>query len=87
MGDLTVIVGNHAKAKILEVLAESDRPLNPNKIVNKAGLGSKRSWYDYKDDLLETVVEQQEKVGNSPLYGLNDSPKAEAIRTLAESSE
>lgn len=86
MPELTTIVGDHAKARILEELAISERPLNPTEMVERAGLSSTRSWYDNKDDLLETVVEQQDRVGNSPLYGIDDSEKGDAIRTLTRNN-
>jgi hypothetical protein len=82
MGNLTTIVGNHAKAKILEAIALSDRPLSPSEIAEQANLGAVQSWYQHRDDLLSTVLEKKDKVGNSPIYGFVDSEKAEAVQTL-----
>jgi|GEM_PF-2769415 len=82
------LFGDHAKARILMVLVNFKKiPLNPTNIVQKAGLSSRQSWYDYRDELLKSglVVELDEKAGNSPLYALadpEDDPRTEWLEKI-----
>lgn len=82
---LHVLLGDHAKTRILRaLLASHPRPLNPASIVESAGLGSRTSWYDHRDDLLSTgLVVEDGNAGNSPLYGLAENDeRVRALRTL-----
>lgn len=82
---LHVLLGDHAKTQILRaLLASHPRPLNPASIVQSAGLGSRTSWYDHRDDLLSTgLVVEEGNAGNSPLYGLaEDDERVPALRSL-----
>ena len=82
---LHVLLGDHAKTRILRaLLASHPRPLNPVSIVESAGLGSRTSWYDHRDDLLATgLVVEEGNAGNSPLYGLaEDDERVRALRAL-----
>lgn len=82
---LHVLLGDHAKTRFLRaLLASHPRPLNPSSIVESAGLGSRSSWYDHRDDLLATgLVVEAGSAGNSPLYGLAaDDERVGALRTL-----
>lgn len=78
------LFGTEAKARILHVLLATPEPLNPSRIVDRAGLGDRHSWYDNKDDLLATgLVVQTGNAGNSPLYALaEDDPRIEALEKL-----
>lgn len=78
---LVQIFGDHAKARMIDVLlATHPQPLNPTEIVDRAGLGSRQSFYDYRDDLLESgFVEQRGAAGNSPLYGLPEDDERVAL--------
>lgn len=66
------LFGDHAKARMVVVLLSAHpRPLNPTDIIEQADLGSRKTWYDYKDELLATgLVEKTGSAGNSPLYGI-----------------
>lgn len=82
---LHVLLGDHAKTRILRaLLASHPRPLNPASIVESAGLGSRTSWYDHREDLLATgLVVEEGNAGNSPLYGLaEDDERVRALRAL-----
>lgn len=82
---LLVLLGDHAKTRILRaLLASYPRPLNPATIVESAGLGSRTSWYDHREDLLATgLVIQDGNAGNSPLYRLaDDDERVRALRVL-----
>ena len=82
---LHVLLGDHAKTRILRaLLASRPRPLNPASIVESAGLGSRTSWYDHRDDLLATgLVVEEGNAGTSPLYGLaEDDDRVRALRAL-----
>lgn len=71
---LIVLFGDHAKARMVMALLDAHpRPLNPSDIVENAGLGSRQTWYDYRDDLEATgLVRETGTAGNSPLYGLDE---------------
>lgn len=82
---LHVLLGDHAKTRILRaLLASHPTPLNPARIVESAGLASRTSWYDHRDDLLATdLVVEEGNAGNSPLYGLAaGDQRVDALRTL-----
>lgn len=82
---LHVLLGDHAKTRIVRaLLASHPRPLNPASITESAGLGSRTSWYDHRDDLLASgLVVEQGNAGNSPLYGLaEDDERVGALRVL-----
>lgn len=82
---LHVLLGDHAKTRILRaLLASHPRPLNPASIVESAGLGSRTSWYNHRDDLLATgLVVEEGNAGNSPLYGLaEEDERVRALRAL-----
>lgn len=81
---LVVLFGDHAKARMLMALLDAHpRTLNPADIVDNAGLGSRQTWYNNKDDLLETgLVGETGSAGNSPLYGLVDDDRVEWLENL-----
>jgi len=84
---LHVLLGDHAKTRILRaLLASHPHPLNPASIVESAGLGSRTSWYDHRDDLLATgLVVEEGNAGNSPLYGLAEGDeRVRALRALSD---
>lgn len=68
---LVYLFGDHAKTRLLIALLQAPEPLSPSQIVEQADLESRTSWYRNKDDLLATgLVEQVDKVGNSPRFDL-----------------
>ena len=82
---LHVLLGDHAKTRFLRaLLASHPRPLNPTSMVEAAGLESRSSWYDHRDDLLATgLVVEVGRAGNSPLYGLaDDDERVRALRVV-----
>lgn len=81
-----VLFGDHAKTLMLTALADAyPRGLNPTSIVENAGIGSRQSWYEYRDDLLAVgAIEQVGQAGNSPLYALADSPVGQAFKRAYE---
>lgn len=83
---LVQLVGDHARARILVALYTAAEPLNPHRIVERAGLGSNSTWYRNKDELLETgLVVQSGNAGNAPLYRLaKDDPRVDALDVLVE---
>lgn len=69
---LLQIFDDGPRARILAVLLDAERPLNPTAIVDRAEIGE-RSWYNHKDALLEVgLVEEVGQAGNSPLYAVVD---------------
>lgn len=82
---LVTLFGDHAKARILRaLLANYPKPLNPSRLVESAGLDSRTSWYNHRDDLLATgLVVEDGNAGNSPLYSLPaDDERVEALQIL-----
>jgi hypothetical protein len=81
-----VLFGDHAKTLLLTALADAfPRGLNPTSIVENAGIGSRQSWYEYRDDLLAAgAIEQVGQAGNSPLYALADTPVGRAFKQAYE---
>lgn len=60
------------RARILAILLDAERPLNPTSITERAHIGE-RSWYNHKDALIETgIVDEVGQAGNSPLYAVPD---------------
>lgn len=53
-------------------------------VVENAGLGSHRTWYDNRDELLTTgLVGQTDMAGNNPLLGLaEDVPRIDALNIV-----
>jgi len=89
---LAVLFGDHAKTRMLIALADAyPQPLTAADVVDNAGLGSRQSWYDYRDDLLNTgLVVQTGKAGNSPLYSLAEptdgDPRTDWLRNLRDAT-
>lgn len=83
---LTTLFGNHAKVRLIIELFDSNEPKSVPKLVDDAGLDSRTSWYRQKDDLLASgIVEEVEKVGNSPRYELADDGNAiQALEQLRD---
>lgn len=80
---LVSIFGGHAKARIITALYTTSEPLNPDRIVDRADIGSS-SWYNYRDELLAAgIIEKVGNAGNSPLYELTDDERRDAIDTIA----
>jgi hypothetical protein len=81
-----VLFGDHAKTLLLTALADAfPRGLNPTSIVENAGIGSRQSWYEYRDDLLAAgAIEQVGQAGNSPLYALADTPVGRSFKQAYE---
>jgi DNA-binding transcriptional ArsR family regulator len=72
-----------ASRVVLALLNHHPYPLTPSGIAEAAGI-DRSTWYDVRDPLLEVgmVVERGEQ-GNSPLYGLADDDRADALETIA----
>lgn len=83
---LVYLFGDHAKTRLLVALLQSPEPLNPSQIVEQADLESRTSWYRNKDDLFATgLVEQVDKVGNSPKYDIAvDDDRVEWLEKLRD---
>lgn len=83
---LPQLFGDTAKTRIIRALLQSyPRRLNPNRIVEVAGLDSRTSWYNHRDDLLATgLVIEDENAGNSPLYRLADDDRVEALEVIRD---
>lgn len=57
---------------------------NPSRVAEYDGV-SRDAWYRYYEDLIDVgLIEQDGKVGNSPVYRLVDGPLAERLREVAE---
>lgn len=75
------------RARILAVLLDAERPLNPTAIVDRAHIGE-RSWYNHKDALLEVgLVEEVGQAGNSPLYAIVDVEDDHRVEWLKKFSD
>lgn len=72
-----------SKVRILSALiAVGGEKLNPSAICDRASI-SRDSWYDHKDDLVETfgVIEEADQAGNSPMYRVDlDDPLITRLR-------
>lgn len=81
---LLTLFGTESKVRIMHVLLAAPEPLNPARIVERAGISSTKTWYNVKDDLLSTgLVEQTDSAGNSPLYALVEGdPRVEALHKI-----
>lgn len=80
------LFGNESKARIIDALLAAPEPLNPSRIIDRAGISSTHGWYSNKDDLLATgLIEQTGNAGNSPLYQLDESdPRVEALHKVRD---
>lgn len=71
-----------SKVRILSALiAVGGEKLNPSAICDRAAI-SRDSWYDHREELLETfgVIEEKEPAGNSPMYRVDlDDPLIERL--------
>lgn len=59
--DCSLLVGCSActaKAKTISVFREPERLLSVTTICERAGFGSRHSWYDYKDGLLACLSQR-----------------------------
>lgn len=75
---LVQLFGNSARAKVLAVLLDAQKPLNPDTIQKRAGINH-QTWYNVRDGrgddpgLLDTgLVQEVDQIGNSPLYAVPD---------------
>ncbi|QLG63072.1 hypothetical protein [Halorarum salinum] len=70
--------------------ATSSNLLDPTAIVDRAGLGSRQSWYEYREELLDSgLIVEDGHAGNSPLYRVATSdeegdPRGEWLRDLED---
>lgn len=82
---LIALVGDHAKARIINALLDSYGALNPASIADKANIDPS-TWYDHVDDLTETgLIEKAGNAGNSPLYQIDPSdPRADALSKVRD---
>ena len=81
---LLMSIGDCSTSRVvLALLNHHPYPLTPSGIAEAAGI-DRSTWYDVRDPLLEVgmVVERGEQ-GNSPLYGLADDDRADALETIA----
>jgi len=80
------LFGNESKARIIDALLAAPEPLNPSRIIERAGISSTHGWYSNKEDLFATgLVVETGKAGNSPLYKIDDSdPRVEALHKLRD---
>jgi hypothetical protein len=81
---LLMSVGDCSTSRVLlALLNHHPYPLSPSQIADAAGI-DRTTWYDVRDPLLEVgmVVERGER-GKSPLFGLADDDRAEALETIA----
>lgn len=76
-----------SKIRILSALiAVGGEKLNPSAICDRAAI-SRDSWYDHRDDLVETfgVIDEVDQAGNSPMYRVDlDDP---LIKRLSEARD
>jgi hypothetical protein len=68
---LLALFGDSPKTRIIAALLKADSPMNPTEIVRNAGLNSRTTFYNHRDDLVELgVIGEVEHVGNMTRYGL-----------------
>lgn len=57
---------------------------NPSRIYEHDDV-SRDAWYRYHEDLIDVgLIEQDGKIGNSPVYRLVDGPLVDHLRQVAE---
>jgi hypothetical protein len=80
---LLMSVGDCSTSRVvLALLNHHPYPLTPTQIADAAGI-DRTTWYDVREPLLEVgmVVERGDR-GNSPLFGLADDDRADALETI-----
>lgn len=81
---LVRLFGTGPRVKMLAVLLDADRPLNPSRICELADV-NRTTWYDHKDALLESgLVTEEEPAGNSPMYAFVEATDDERAVWLSK---
>ena len=67
---LTTLFDDGPRVRILIAFLQAGEPLNPDRVIERAGIG-RRTWYNHIYDLIESgLVVESGNAGNSPLYRL-----------------
>ncbi|SEQ29848.1 hypothetical protein [Natrinema salaciae] len=84
---LVQLLSPESKIRIVSAVLQEGRGgeiFNPSRVYEHDGV-SRDAWYRYHEDLIEGgLIEQEGKVGNSPVYCLVDGPLPSALRDVAE---
>lgn len=79
---LVEIFGDSAQVRVLAALLNHHpKPLNGASVAEAADIDAS-TFHRHKEAILAGLVEQQGKAGNSPLYGLPDDERTEALADL-----